>query len=912
MRRIPTLPLVLAALLAAAPLTAQERSTPLPGDSGWDDPFVQVLSPGTEYDSSVPTLREVAGHDFHQEVTPPDEIAEYMRALAEAAPERTRLIDYGTTHEGRPLQMLVIGSPERMSRLEEVKEGLRTLANPDRAEAGRIERLIGELPVVTALAHGVHGDEISSSGAAMAEAYHLLAAENDATADSILRRSLVVIDPNQNPDGRYRFVSRYAQNRATPPDPDPAAAGHDQPWPGGRTNHYLFDLNRDWFTQSQPESRGRVDALLSFQPHVMVDLHEMGGDATYYFPPAAVPGNTYVTDTQDEWYARFGRNMGDRFDDRGFAYFTREVYDAFYPGYGASWPTTHGSLGMTFEQASARGLLYRKDDGTLLTYGDGVLHHWTSAMETAATAARNREALLRDFVEFRRSAVEMGRTGSGTRTYLLHSAHDPAMARKLARTLSRNGIRVSRAEEPVEAGDRTLPAGETWIVPMDQPAHRLARNLLDDHTPMNEEFVERQRERRARRLPDQIYDVTAWSLPLLWDVEAISLDRAVDVASTPVEEGDADSGGASDAPGRQPAVPEARVGYLIPWSSAGAGAAADLLEADVFVRTAGGEFTLDGREFGVGTLILRNADNGPELRNRIRSAAAANGAEVVPVNESFVDEGMSLGSGRVEALPETPSVALAWDEPTRAYSAGWARYTLERRYGVPVTAIRASELTDVVLGEYDVIVLPDGYYDGTWSGDFVDDLRAWMRNGGTLVTLAEASRWAGRVGLLETSTELRGGAPEFGPDGGDREGGGSRDDAPPEQPIDYLEAIDPDVEPPSSVPGAILNVVLNEEHWLSAGTDGRIGALVESDRIFTPVTLDEGTNVGRYAGLEELVAGGIVWKDARPQLAHKAWLIHQPVGRGSLVSFAEDPNYRAYAEASGLVFVNAVLLGPTD
>ena len=904
MRRTLSLLLTLA-LLTVASLPAQERATPLPGGPGWDEPFVNVLSPGTEYDPSVPTLREVAGHDFHQEVTPPDEIAEYMRALAEAAPDRTHLVEYGTTHEGRPLQMLVIGSPDRIGRLAEVKEGLQTLANPDRAEPGEIERLVGELPVVTSLVHGVHGDEISSSGAAMAEAYHLLAAENDATADSILERSLVLIDPNQNPDGRYRFVSRYAQNRATPPDPDGNAVGHDQPWPGGRTNHYLFDLNRDWFAQSQPESRGRVQTLLSFQPHVTVDLHEMGGDATYYFPPAAVPGNTYVTDTQDEWYARIGHNNADRFDERGFAYFTREVYDAFYPGYGASWPTTHGSLGMTYEQASARGLVYRKDDGTTLTYGDGVLHHWTAAMETAATAARNRRALLRDFVEFRRSAIEMGRTGP-TRTYLLHSSHDPAMARRLARTLARNGIRVSRAEEPVRAGDRTLPAGETWIVPMDQPAHRLARNLLDDHTPMNPEFVEEQRERRAQRLPDEIYDVTAWSLPLLWDVEAISLDRAVDAASSPVEA--AASGADAAAAGPAPEVPEARVGYLIPWSSAGAAAAADLLQGGVFVRTAGAGFTLDGREFGVGTLILRNDDNGPELRERVRAAAAEHGADVVAVDESFVDAGMSLGSGRVEALPETPSVALAWDEPTRAYSAGWARYTLEERYGMPVTAIRASELSDVVLGQYDVIVLPNGYYGDTWSDGFVEDLRGWMRNGGTLVTLAEASRWASRVGLLETTTELRGGAPEFGPGGGEAETGAA-DDAASEQPIDYLEAIDPDVEPPASVPGAILNVVLDEDHWLAAGTDGRIGALVESDRIFTPLTLDEGRNVGRYAGLDDLVAGGIVWEDTRPQLAHKAWLLHQPEGRGSLVAFAEDPNYRAYAEASSLVFLNAVLLG---
>jgi len=920
MRRPPTHPIPAALsvgavlLLSAWALEAQEDRAPRPGEPAWDEPFVEVLSPGTSYDPAIPTLAQVAGHDLHQEITPPDEIAAYMEALAAAAPERTHLFEYAESHEGRPLQMLVIGARERISDLDRVREGLRALAEPDRHDEGELERLVGELPVVTALLHGVHGNEISSSGAGMALAYHLLAAEDDARTDSILARSLVLVDPNQNPDGRYRFVSRYAQGRADPPRGDRFAAGHDEPWPGGRTNHYLFDLNRDWFMQAHPESRGRVAALLSFQPHVVVDLHEMGGDATYYFPPAAVPGNTYVTDRQETWYDSFGRNNADRFDERGFSYFTREIFDAFYPGYGASWPTTHGALGMTFEQASARGLVFRRSDGTLLTYGDGILHHWTAAFETAATAARNREELLRAYLDFRRGGIEMGRNGP-VRTYLLHSEHDPALARKLARVLVRNGIRVERADEPVVADGRTLPAGETWVVPMDQPAHRLARNLLDPHTPMNPGFVEEQRERRARRLPDEIYDVTGWSLPLLWDVDAVALDGPVGVTTTPVrdpeERGPPGAGGTGRPAGAGSDLPPARVGYLVPWNSAGAAAVAEALREGLAVRVAGGPFTLDGRRFGVGTALLRTGENGPDLGDRLGPIAERHGAEAVAVEESFVDQGISLGSSRFGALREPPSVVLVWDEPTGAYSAGWARFNLEERYGVAVTPIRASTLPRTVLSDYDVIVLPDGRYGGAWSDEFLHRLEGWIEDGGTLVTVAEASRWAARTGLLATPTELRGGAPAFAPGEGARRGGGegSASGEPPEQPIDYLEAIDPDVELPEPVPGAILNVILEPDHWLAAGTDGRIGVVAESDRIFTPITLDRGTNVGRYAGLDDLVAGGIVWDDVRPQLAHKPWLIHQPRGRGQVVSFAEDPNYRAYVEAGQLVFLNAVLLG---
>ena len=459
----------------------------------------QELSPGTRYDALIPTLVQVAGHDFRAEITPPDQVVEYLEALAEAAPDRTELIRTGETWEGRATVMLVVGSAERMARLEAVKTDLRRLADPRALEGGDAERLISELPVVTALVHGVHGNEISSSGAAMAEAYHLLAAQGDATVEFILRESIVLIDPMQNPDGRARFVFHNTMARARWEDADPASAEHDEPWPGGRVNHYLFDLNRDWFAQTQPETRGRVAALLEFMPHVVVDLHEMGGNSTYYFPPNAIPGNAWTTAEQRELTDIFGAANAASFDERSFAYFNRDTYDAFYPGYGVSWPMTQGAIGATYEQASARGLVLLRSDGDELTYGDGVLHHFTAAIQTAVTAATHRERILRTFLEFRASAVALGR--SGAREYVLTSEHDPGMARRLAETLVRSGIEVNKALEPVAVGGRTLPAEGTYIVPMDQPTHRLIRNLLDPHTPMDADFVGRQIERRANRLP---------------------------------------------------------------------------------------------------------------------------------------------------------------------------------------------------------------------------------------------------------------------------------------------------------------------------------------------------------------------------------------------------------------------------
>ena len=852
-------------------------------------PQVQELAPGTRYDPDIPTLEEVAGHDFREAITRPDDVIRYMEALAASAPERTRLIRYAESWEGRPLVVLVIGSVERMARLDDIKADLARLADPRNLSDAEAEALLAELPVVTALMHSIHGNEISPSGAAMAEAYHLLAATGNADVDLILSESLVLIDPLENPDGRNRFVYQNEVAQARWPDEATVSAEHDEPWPGGRGNHYLFDLNRDLFIQSQPETRGKVDVLLEFRPQIVADLHEMGGDATYFFPPTAPPSNPWYGERQIALMDVFGSATAARFDERGFAYFNRDVYDLFYPGYVDMWPMGHGALGMTYEQASARALRLRQSDGDLLTYGDGVLHHFTAAIETALTAARNRERILRDYLAFRREGVAAGQ--SGPAEIVLHSAHDPGMAERLAMMLVENGIEVFRASGPVTVGDRTLSAGSSFIVPLDQPTHAFIHNLLDAHVPMEEDFVRRQIERRANRQPDEIYDLTAWSQSLLWDVEAIE-------TSTTGARGQAVTGVATlEAP---PALPEAVVGYLVPWGTNAAAAVVEALREGIRVRAAGAEFTLGGRRYGTGTAIVRVAENGPDLRQRLAEIAARHRAEVVAIDDAYVREGMSLGSRQVRALRE-PRVILVYDAPGQSYSVGWARYVLERRYGQRTTAVRASSLGRARLGDYDVIVFPSGNYGSAVGDGLLDRLRAWMRDGGTVITMAESSRWASRAGLLATETERRGGRAE---------GDDPPDPGTPDQPIEYLDAISPGDESPEGVPGAILRTRLDTEHWLAAGTDGEIGVLVEGSRVFRPITLDQGTNVGRYAELDDLVLGGIVWEESRPQLASKAFLIHQPVGRGQLVAFAEDPNYRAYAEATQLLFMNAVLLGP--
>jgi hypothetical protein len=416
--------------------------------------------------------------------------------------------------------------------------------------------------------------------------------------------------------------------------------------------------------------------------------------------------------------------------------------------------------------------------------------------------------------------------------------------------------------------------------------------------------VKEQERRRKKRLDYEIYDVTGWSLPLAFDVECVALGAPL--------AGDLRAYTAAPPPSR--AADAAKVAWLLPWNGATAATVAAALQDGLKVRVAEAGFRLAGRTWLPGTAIVRVAENPADAGERLAGLARAHGAEVLAADSGYVEEGVSLGSGRVRFL-EKPRVLLAWDRPTSSQSAGWARWVLERRYGQPVSAVRVSALRRVDLSLYDVVVLPSGDYADAIKPGLVTKLRGWVEAGGTLVALGEAARWLTRdkVELLATKTELRDGRPDVEPEPEEAkksEGRPAKDkDAKPAA-YDLEKAIQPERERPDAVPGAQLRVVLDPEHWLSAGSDGEIHAIVEGQRVFSPLKLDKGTNVGVYASKGEVVGSGLVWDDARDLLAQKAFLMHQPTGEGHVIAFAEDPNYRGYAESTELLFMNAVLLGP--
>jgi hypothetical protein len=865
--------------------------------------FAEEFWPGATYDPHIPTVRQVLGYEPGERITNHAGILRYFEALAAASP-RIQIFEYGQTWEGRKLVYAAISSDANMKKLAGIRAAIERFADPRKTSEADARKLMGTLPAVVWLAYGVHGDEISSPDAALLTAYHLLAARNDKMTDSILANDVVLIDPLQNPDGRDRFVNYYEQTRGIEPDADPLAAEHNQPWPGGRYNHYLFDLNRDWIALTQPEIRGQVKVLREWYPLVCVDLHEMGGESTYFFSPEADPYNPNLTAVQRANLTLFGRNNARWFDQYGFDYFTRENYDAFYPGYGASWPEYYGGLAMTYEQASARGLVMRRSDGTTLSFRDTVRHHFVASIATLETAAQHREKLLDDFYRYRASAIEEGGK-EPVKEYILPRGRDASATDKLAAILVEHGIEVKRAAAAFHALDRDYPAG-TYVVGLAQPSKRLIRTLLDPQTAMDGPFVAAEEARRKLKERSEIYDVTAWSLPLMFNVEAVANPQVSEGRFEPVT-----GRVAGELHGANAAV-----AYLVPWGSQAAGRLlAAALRQDLAVHSSDRPFTQDGRNYPAGTLIFKVSGNPATLAQKLAALARESGADIYGANSGWVEEGVNFGSRYV--LPvRRPAIALAWDTPAASSAAGATRFVIERQYGYPVTPLRTTQLAAADLSKFNVLILPPGGDYAAGLGERgIERLKNWVAAGGTLVALGEAVNFLteSKVELLDIAQED---AARASPEKKDekKEEKTEKDKRVPGTEIaseaQFEQATRAAAELPDNAPGALVRARIRPGHWLTAGAGESVNAMVVGRAIYTPIKADKGVNAAYFETAEKLLASGYLWNENQRQLAYKPLVISQPSGRGVVIAFTADPNFRGMLDGMNVLFLNAIFRGP--
>jgi hypothetical protein len=859
--------LTLPALLCAAPLAAS-----LP----------QGLLPPADHRPEVPQPDLGARYTAHHR------LLAYVRALAAAAPDRVRLTTLNVTEEGREQPFLVITSPENLRRLDELTALNAKLAEPRTCSEAEARRITETNPVFVWLGYSVHGSEASGSEAALAVAYHFAAARSPEVLKQ-LDRVVILLDLTQNPDGRARHLQAVAEATTPFNASDPQDAQNALRWPSGRFNHRLFDLNRDWSWQTQAETRAKTAAFLRWNPQVAADIHEMWPEATYYFPPTMQPIHEALPEAfAGRWQTAFGKGLARAFDARGWAYFSRDVFDLFYPGYGDSWPTFQGAVGMTFEVAGQGGLAFKRLDGELLTLEGRLRRHTAASLATVATAAAERQALLWDFQRARRDRVALGdRAGA----FLVAEGEDPGRAQALAALLERNGIEVLRTSaelatqglEPIGlVRSPTVPAG-SYLVPLDQPRGALAQALLEGEAHMG---------------PKPTYDATAWSLPLAFNVPAWRAKMRPQLGTK------------STRPPVDAELPEAAWGYLIPAGHEGVERTLATLLREGFKATALAEpAAFQNRRLGAGTIVLPRNMNPPGLRARLEALRRENQHPVLATDTAQMASGPDLGSNRSLIL-RAPHIAVLMDRPANPTAFGALAHTLTEA-GQPFVQLRADRLGATSLTRFThVVIVDDGAQGKAWQQVLGDGgaakLKAWIAEGGSLLAFQGGAAYASRAGLTPTGYHLLAKAAE---EARLKEKDPKRE-APKADPAELIHPWDKreDRALAESIPGAFLKVRVDGSHPLAWGLHAEQGAAVldTNDPI---LELSAGGENPLYYAKEGLKVSGLLPKPLEEKLQQSAYALREHAGQGAVILVAGDPVFRAQTPFTRRLVFNAIFFG---
>ena len=849
-----------------------------------------------------------------------------LLAIASAARDRVRVEEIGMTTERRIQRLFLVSSPENIARLDAIKADLDRLADPRGLSAADAEALIARVPAVVWINESVHGNEAPGFETAMQTLYQLAASDEPATV-AALRNVLIVLNPSTNPDGHERFAAWY--NSISVRSPETFALEYQEPWSiQGRYNHYRFDMNRDVMTTTQREARALLMGAMRWHPMVTIDQH--GYTYSFFFPPTARPMNANLGGDFQRWMEVYGRANATAFDRYGWMYYSRDVFDFYGPFYWDSYPSLTGAIGMTYETDCRYGIRTRREDGTMCSFRAAIAKHFVSAMATVEITGTRKADRVRDWVKFRREAIAEGQTGALKRVVLVPTK-DPARAAALVATLRRGGIEVRRtsdafssarahsyADDGVSA--KRFDAG-TYVVDLAQPLGRAARSLLEPSPSLDTAFARMQVERLQRnvrrganvpREDYEFYDVTAWSLPVVFGVEAYWTEDAPAVAGTIVPLNEPSPAGS--VTGARPA----RSAYVFTSERNGAPRVAYHLLAGGY-RVAVSERPLEagGRRFPRGSYVVRVARNDSSVHARIEQLARESGVEVFGVNTAFAEtEQFGIGSGSMYDL-RLPTVAVVGDAgiSQTAYGATW--YVLEQRYGIPFTPVSTQWLAGGDLSRVNVIIIPSGS-SGTLNRlvgkEGADRLRDWVRNGGTLVTFGGASVWAARENINLTSARTVGA--DAKPDSGgaakpDTSAAGRRAQAIRDS-LDVLAVTSPSATSgtPAPLPGSHFDVLLDRTHWLTSGyEDQRLTVLLDGSDFLT--LSKEGANVAVFPKTGRMHRAGFVWpENTEKLLRNAALLIEEPTGGGHVVLFGNEPFFRAWWHSLDRLVLNAVVLGP--
>ena len=900
--RASSLSRFLAFSLLAAPITAQVPLTVrvAPGAPAYD------FYGSGPYRTAVPRPDSLLGHAIGTRHTMYHQQQAVLDAMVAAAPDLARFEVTGRTGEGKVMRILIISSPANLARLDAIRGDLAALADARSADASAAGAIVARTPAVAMLSHSIHGNEPAGFEASMMTAYTLLA--SDAPQIRTLLDSLVVIiNPSQNPDGHERFAA-WSNSLALAID-EPAALEQSEPWSiQGRFNRTRFDMNRDLLAMSQPETRATAAAVLRWRPQLFIDLHST--TAQYFFPPAAAPINANLPPSSIAWLERIGRGNAAAFDNFGWQYYVRDVFDLHYPGYWDSWPSLVGAIGMTFETDGGPELMIRKADGTVTSFREGIAHHVVASLATLQTLAQNRTLRLSDYREFFASAL----TTPGSRPFrrvVISAGTDRARTREVIDLLRFQGIEVREAAQEFSLGAarsylggsparRTFAAG-TWVIDLAQPQGRLATAILEPAATLDSAFARRQLDRfeRNRRRGDsspregyEFYDVTAWALPLTHGLDAVWTDEAISVATQPVDD-------------RQPlddvVSQPARSGYLIrPGTREAQGFALALLREGFNVGVTTAPLRANNDTWEPGTLVLRTVRNPDSLHARLTALSRSFKSGAVGVHSAFPDSGQSGIGSDVVRVVHRPRIIVAAGDGVSQTAFGDVWQYLERELKQPFVPVEPRRIGSMPLEQYNVLILPEGNYASAFGTSGMNRIRDWVRGGGVVIA------FGGAVSVLEDK-EMGLRTPTDEPKAGDKLEAADTMLSATAAPAPFLSPSASGNRRPESVPGAIARASLDPTHWLRWGYRGNQLAVMVPGDFLRPS--QGGENVVMFEPGAPVLAGFTWPGNTQKFLEGSAWATVDRAGRGTVVAFAENPLFRGFWRGPAMMFTNAVLFG---
>ncbi len=812
--------------------------------------FVFFISISISFAQQISSPKDFLGYELGTQFSRHHQVVDYYKKVASEIPGQVKLVQYGETYERRPLYLAYISSAENIKNIETIREI--NLKNAGVVE-GNSES--NEVAIVW-LSYNVHGNEASSTEASMKTIYELLTQKQE-----WLKNTLVIIDPCLNPDGRDRYVNWYNETASSPYDTDQQANETMETWPYGRANHYLFDLNRDWAWVTQIESQARLKMYNQWLPHIHVDFHEQGMNEPYYFAPAAEPFHEIITDWQRDFQTQIGVNHARYFDANGWLYFTRERFDLLYPSYGDTYPTYLGAIGMTYEQAGQGGLGVLNDEGIVLTLVDRVAHHTTTGLSTVEIASKNAEKLNTEFKKFFDTTTNLKE-----KSYVLHGNADKIQS--LKELLDKHQIKYGNSSDGKVSGynyssskdGNMKTTSADLVVSTNQPKGKMVKVLFEPQTKLVDSLT---------------YDITAWSLPYAYGLDAMVTTKIV----SPTVKGISPVLNVKDANA---------TGYITKWDHMkDAEFLADLLKQNIKIRFSEKSFTTKAPEknYDKGALIITRGDN-PKIENfddKLIETANKYQRILIATASGFSNSGPDFGSPDVK-LVRKPKVAVLSGQFTSSLSYGQVWHFFEQQLHYPVTSINTNDFKNSNLDRYDVIIIPNGNYSKYFDEETLKTLKSWVSKGGKVIAID---------GALNAFV--------------DKEGFGLKRNKPQDSTkvknklIPYANRERESAK--EFIIGAIFKSNVDVTHPMAFGYKDTYFTLKQGSESYS--LLENGYNIA-WLGENPKPVSGFAGSEAVKQLGNSLLFGEERIGDGSMVYMVDNTLFRSFWENGKLFLVNAV------